>query len=333
MSISIPIPTRVPIRVLLAFSLTLLALFVLLPPPTAYAAEKKVFGDVTVEPGERAGSVSTVFGDVEVNGAVGGDVKSGFGDVEVYAPVGGTVDADFGDVYVNNHVEGNLDVGHGDVYLEPGAIVDGNVTLGSGEVHRDGAPKVDGYVAAQGMAAPMGGSEDGGWGVASFVSWFFATLVFVAISVLAAVLVPRPVESSAQKIEESVGRSLLVGLASVPAALVLAVVLGISLVGIPLLLLAAPAYLAFVFFGAVVAAYFIGRRVLFATGRYHGGNALAATIGALILAATYMIPFLGGLILYSLALLGTGGVILALLSRRRAPTAYSYESYAGDRRF
>jgi hypothetical protein len=114
--------------------------------------------------------------------------------------------------------------------------------------------------------------------------------------------------------------------------LLLAVVLGVSIVGIPLLLLAAPVYLAFVFFGAVVAAYFIGRRILFATGSYRGGNALAATIGALILAATYLIPFLGSLILYALALLGAGGTILALLSRRRTPTYSSYETYVGDRR-
>ena len=224
-------------------------------------------------------------------------------------------------------------MGHGDVYLEPDAVVEGDVILGSGEVIRDGDPTVVGVVAAQGMSSSMGGpGEDGRRGVAGFVGWFFGTLVFVAVSVLAAVLAPRPVESSARKIEESVGRSLLVGLASVPAALLLAVVLGVSIVGIPLLLLAAPAYLAFVFFGAVVAAYFLGRRILFATGRYHGGNATAATVGALVLAATYLIPFLGGLILYALALVGAGGAILAILARRRTPTYSSYETYLDERR-
>jgi hypothetical protein len=331
MSASLPTFTRVSVRVLLAFSLILVALLVLLPAPAAYAAEKKVFGDITVGPGERPGSVSTVFGDVKVNGRVDGNVKSGFGDIEVYAPVGGTVDADFGDVLVGAPIRGDLNVGHGEVEWMPGGEIRGDLYCPDcamaelpddrigGEMYFGAAPGLDG--------------SSGGSGVLGFISWFFATLVFVAISVLAAVLVPRPIESSAQKVEESVGRSLLVGLASVPAALVLAVVLGVSIVGIPLLLLAAPAYVAFVFFGAVVAAYFVGRRILFATGRYHGGNALAAAIGALILAVAYMIPFLGGLIFYSLALLGTGGVILALLSRRRTPTAYSsYESYVGDQR-
>lgn len=332
MSVSISVLPRISVRTLTTLSILVLGIL-LLPLPIAHAAEKKILGDVTIGPGGTSDSVSTGAGDIEIRGPVEGNVKSSMGDIEIYAPVSGTVYADFGDVEINDRVSGDLKVGHGDVYLEREAIVEGNVVLGNGEIHRKGNPTVAGYVAAEGMAPPMRGADRaGGSGIAGFVGWVFATLVFVAISVLAAVLVPRPIESSAQKIEESVGRSLLVGLASVPAALLLAVVLGISIVGIPLLLLAAPIYLAFVFFGAVVAAYFLGRRILFATGRYHGGNALAAMIGAFILAAAYLIPFVGNLILYALALLGTGGAILALLSRRRTTSYSSYETYVEERR-
>lgn len=348
MSAAIQTSARMPIRALTTFSLAAIVILLLLPPPAAHAAENKVFGDVTVGRDGTPGSVSTVFGDVRVRGEVGGDVKSDFGDVdvrgevngdvksdfgdvEVRAPVGGTVDADFGDVLVSSSIGGDLNVGHGEVEWERGGEVDGDFYCPNCAMDEFPSGQIGGE-AQFGMAPGFGGSSEGS-GILGFIGWFFATLIFVAISVLAAVLIPRPVESSARKIEESVGRSLLVGLASVPAAVVLAVVLGVSIVGIPLLLLAAPAYLAFVFFGAVVAAYFIGRRLLFATGRYHGGNALAATVGALVLASTHLIPFLGSLMLYSLALLGTGGVILALLSRRRAPAAYSsYDPYAGDRR-
>ena len=82
----------------------------------------------------------------------------------------------------------------------------------------------------------------------------------------------------------------------------------------------------------LVAAYFVGRRVVFATGRSHVGNAMAAAVGALILAAAYLIPVLGGLLIYGLALFGTGACLLALVSRRSAPTYPSYEAYVGDRR-
>jgi hypothetical protein len=104
-------------------------------------------------------------------------------------------------------------------------------------------------------------------------------------------------------------------------------------VGIPLLLLLAPAYLGLLFLGALVAAYFVGRKVVFATGRYRAGNVLAAMVGAVIVAGAWLIPILGSLIVYALALLGTGAAILALFSRRRPRTTYtSYEAYVQDRR-
>ena len=55
-------------------------------------------------------------------------------------------------------------------------------------------------------------------------------------------------------------------------------------------------------------------------------------VGAIILAVAYLIPVLGGLLLYGLALLGTGAAILALVSRRRSRTYPSYEAYVQDRR-
>jgi hypothetical protein len=150
---------------------------------------------------------------------------------------------------------------------------------------------------------------------------------------LLAVLAPGPLLAAARRAEESPGWSLLFGVASVPAVIVLSVVLAISLVGIPLLLLLAPAYLGLLFFGALVAAYFVGRKVVFATGRYRAGNVLAAVVGAVIFSGTHLIPVLGHLILYALALLGTGAAILALLSRRRPRTTYpSYEAYVRDQR-
>ncbi|MGF1470256.1 MAG: hypothetical protein ACFB50_00765 [Rubrobacteraceae bacterium] len=331
MSVPIPNPARIPIRGAIMLCLLVLGFLVVLPSSLAHAAEKRIFEDLVVGPRGTSDSVYTVSGNIEINGETAGDVKSDFGNIKINAPVGGSVDADFGNVYVNDRVGGDLDVGHGEVEWGPRAQVGGTFYCGSCAMDEFSNAQVGGEMKF-GMASGADGPSEGSR-VLGFVGWFFSALVFMAISVLAAVFVPRPVESSAQKIEESVGRSLLVGLASVPAALVLAVVLGISLVGIPLLLLAAPAYLAFVFFGAMVAAYFLGRRILFATGRYHGGNALAAAIGALLLAATYLIPFVGSLILYTLALLGTGGVIMALLSRRRTPTyPSSYEAYVSDRR-
>jgi Polymer-forming cytoskeletal len=334
------------VRSLLTLFVAVLGLVGLLPLP-AHAFENKAFGDVFVETGEVEDEVSTTVGDVVVegivegdvhsgmgdivvNGDVGDDITAGFGSVEVYAPVGGDIEAGFGDVYIDAPVGGDIDVGRGYVELGPGAHVHGNVYYGSGQIQPHPAAVVEGNLVT-GMRPDIAHEPD--WfGIHGLVGWVFGTVAFVACSVLLAVLAPGVLLAAARRAEESPGWSLLFGVASVPVVVVLAVVLAVSIIGIPLLLLLAPAYLAFVFFGALVAAYFVGRRVVFATGHYRGGNALAAMVGALILAVAYLIPVLGGLLLYSFALFGTGAAILALFSRRRSRTYPSYEAYVQDRR-
>jgi cytoskeletal protein CcmA (bactofilin family) len=327
---------------LVIISVVVLGLVALLPIP-AHAAEERLVGKVVSKGMEQ--NVSTVAGDVEVHGPVeddvhsgfgdilvkskvGGDVDADFGDVNIQAPVDGDVHAEFGDVYVNAPVDGDVDVGHGDVELGPKAKISGDLVCESGRITGNRAA-VKGDIKAEGMA--LGLDESHGPDVLGFVGWLFAALAFAACAVLAAVLAPRPLAAAARRAEETPGRAFVYGLVSLPVFFVLCVVLAVSIIGIPLLLLLAPAYLAILFFGALVAAFLLGTKVLMFTGRYRIGNAMAAVVGAIILAATTFIPVLGDLILYALCLLGTGAVILALFSRRPRATHPSYEAYVRDR--
>ncbi|CAN5202690.1 hypothetical protein BH24ACT17_BH24ACT17_14630 [soil metagenome] len=336
---------RVDALPLLTVSVVILGLVALLPLP-AHAAEQRLVGDVVVGAQGVERNVSTGagdlevhglvendvhsgFGDVLVSGAVRGDIDAGLGDVKIEGPVEGDVRAEFGDIYVNAPVKGDVNVGWGDVDLGPSAVILGNLECESGEITGNRGA-VEGDIMARGMALDF--DESHGPGILGFVGWLFAALAFAACAVLAAVLAPGPLASAARRAEESPGRSFVYGLVSLPAFFVLCVVLAVTIVGIPLLLLLVPAYLALVFFGALVAAFFIGTKVLMVTGRYRVGNALAAVVGALILAATTLIPVLGDLLLYALSLLGTGAVILALFSRRRPRASHpSYEAYVRDR--
>jgi cytoskeletal protein CcmA (bactofilin family) len=342
------IPSAPSVRVdalpLLTFAAVILGLFVLLPLP-AHAAEQRLVGDVVVSRQGVENDVSTGagdleihglveddvhsgFGDVLVTGVVKGDIDAGFGDVRIEGPVEGDVHAEFGDIHVNDSVKGDVNVGWGDVELGPGARISGNLVCEGCEITGNRSA-VKGEMMARGMALDF--DESHGPGILGFVGWLFAALAFAACAVLAAVVAPRPLTSAASRAEESPGRSFVYGLVSLPVFFVLGVVLAVSIVGIPLLLLLVPAYLALLFFGALVASFFIGTRVLMVTGRYRVGNALAAVVGAIILAATTLIPVLGDLLLYALSLLGTGAIILALFTRRPRASHPSYEAYVRDR--
>jgi cytoskeletal protein CcmA (bactofilin family) len=316
------------VRPLVAISILVLGLVVLLPLP-AWADERLV-GDIVVSGAEQ--DVSTIAGDVTVHGLVEddvrsakgditvspggnvrGDINAGLGNVEIQGPVGDDVHAAVGDVYVNAPVGGDVDVGHGNVKLGPKAEISGDLKYGDGKFAGD-SNAVKGDIEANGMTFDLEGSR--GPDVLGFVGWLFVALSFAACAVLAAVLAPRPLAAAARRVGETPGRAFVYGIVSLPVFFVLCVVLAVTIIGIPLLLLLAPAYLAVLFAGALVAAFFLGTRILMFTGRYRVGNAMAAVVGALILAATTFIPILGDLILYALCLLGTGAVIMAIFRVR-----------------
>ena len=74
-------------------------------------------------------------------------------------------------------------------------------------------------------------------------------------------------------------------------------------------------YVALVLFGAVASADSLGAGLLPVNGNLPGGRVLAALVGALLYSSAYLIPVIGDLVIFVLALVGTGASILALLSR------------------
>ena len=320
---------RTPVGLFLTCAL--FSAYVLLLAAPAHAAEKRVMGDRVVEEGESVEEVSTAWGDVLVKGNVEGDVHSGFGDVEVDGPVGGDVEAGFGNVRINAPVGGDVEAGFGDLTLDEGAQVDGRVYVGYGSRTDHPGAEVRGIQAA-GMT--FDDDEDSALEVFSdMIGWLVLTSLFVGASVLLAVAAPRPLRAAARSLEASPGRSFVLGVGSVPVVIVLVFLLAITVVGALLLV---PAYLALLLFGLLVTAYFLGRKIVLATGRYRAGDVLAAAVGAVLVAATLWIPFLGGLVFFALALLGTGAAILALFARRRQgggprTTYASYEDYLRER--
>jgi len=286
----------------------------------AYALEKKFAGDVVVGEYEVEPEVRTGGGSIVVLGAVEGDVSSGFGSIKVYGPVGGDVEAGSGDVLVDAPVGGDVHLGAGYLRLGPNARIKGQVTVASGRFSAHSEAEYPSGVSTADMFGGM--DEDGPSGVfAGFLGRVLIALLLAAAAILAAVLSPRSLRTTSANLDASLGRALLVGLGSVPAVLLASVALGITGVGLLLLPLLLPAYLFLALFGLLAAAYWVGRRVLLATGRYRAGDAVAAAVGAAIVAVVSLVPFVGVLLVALLALTGTGAAMLAILAHKRGSRA------------
>ena len=208
----------------------------------------RVFGDVVVDEDEEvSGQVVAVLGSVRINGEVGNQVVA---------------------------VLGSVDLG-------PHAIVRGDVVTVGGRLRRAPGSQIEGAVTEvplSDVGARVNVPWLDGWGpryffggfrpVARLIGTTFRFVLLSLVGCLALVVARRAVEGSAQRVADDPVKATLVGLVAwvlfVPMFVLTAIVLAISLVGIPLLVLlpfALVAVLATAVVGFSGTAYAVGQWV------------------------------------------------------------------------
>jgi hypothetical protein len=181
-----------------------------------------------------------------------------------------------GSANVNGEVDGEVVVVGGSARLGPQADVRGDVTVVGGGLSRDAGATVRGAIKEVGIGAiPWGGEwgRDANWNWMNGiypVARLTGTLVRITLLLLLTTLVlfvaKVPVEQIADRVAADPVKSWLVGFLAemlfVPVLIMTAVVLAISVIGIPLLLLvpvAVVALLVVMLVGFTAVAYHIGR--------------------------------------------------------------------------
>jgi len=232
----------------------------------------RIFGDVSVaEDEEVGGAVVAVMGSVRIDGAVAQDVVSVLGSVE----------------------------------LGPNAVVRGDVVTVGGRLRRAQTAQVGGAVTEVALGGPgvhvnFGPWFDGwtGFGpVTRLIGSTFRFGLLVLLACLALLIARRPVEGSAVRVADNPVKTTLVGLAAwvlfAPILFATAIVLAISIVGIPLLLLlpfAVLALLVMALIGFSGTAYAVGQW----TRRRLGLGAVPAGVDVVLGILVIMLPLLLG---------------------------------------
>jgi len=181
----------------------------------------RIFGDAVVNEGEEVtGQVVAVLGSVRVDGEVGDQVVA---------------------------VLGSVDLG-------PHAVVHGDVVTVGGQLRRASGSQINGAVTEVSLGdlgARINAPWLDGWGpvyvfggfrpVARLVGTTFRFVLLALAGCLALVVARRGVEGSAQRVTDDPVKTTLIGLVAwllfLPLFVLTAIVLAISLIGIPLLLL------------------------------------------------------------------------------------------------
>jgi hypothetical protein len=277
------------------------ALILALAPGTAFAEEGddlllRVNGDVFVPADQVVGAIIVIDG----NAVIEGTVKETVLVIDGNATIGGSVE---GDITV---IEGNLN-------LLPSARVD-NVNLVRGELNQAPGATVTGEIHEREDFEVFGAAA----AVFGILFWLALTIAILAAGLVFAAIGGRQLTEAAQYMtSEAVGT--IVGIVFVFIALpILAVLIMITLIGIPLglamILFVLPALW---FLGYIVAGARLGGALVGLTGREVGVHPYLATfVGLLLLQLLVLVPVLGALVAFLAGVWGAGA--LAYLAFRAA---------------
>jgi magnesium-transporting ATPase (P-type) len=276
------------------------------------------------------------IGDLQVptGTAVHGDAIALGGTAVVNGTVEGDVAALGGDVRVRGHVTGSVRAEGGNVVLYSTAVVDGEATAVGGKVQQEPGASVGGRrsappsptfppVSVPGSPAPGEPLPPSPWLPGLFASVFLmlkslywlvhlvVLVVFVGTSWSLAALFPRAITRLAAVLDRDPVMALGAGLLGWPIAVMVAVLLIISVVGLTLVLLVPVALFTAVQFGTTAVALVVGRRIR------PSAVVQEVLVGAVILAVVFSIPGLGGLAALAVATWGLGAVLLMFVEQRR----------------
>jgi cytoskeletal protein CcmA (bactofilin family) len=255
-----------------------------------------IHGPVEIGPGQTAGDVIVAHGDVTVaaRGRVTGDLIVASGDVRVAGSVEGDLVslADRAVLGPRARVGGDLFYGDDKPVIPPGATVEGDVE----RVHID-----EGLGFAAGLAI-----------------WLGITISALLLGLMLLWLFPRAAAAVYETARERLGAAFGFGLLAFIVLPIVAVLLLVTVVGLPLGLLLLLALAPIYALAYTVAAYALGQRIL----GPERGRFVAFLAGLAILRVLAIVPVLGGIVWFAATVFGLGLLVrTARRGRRGTPRA------------
>ena len=282
-------------------------------------------GNVIIEPGaEVTGSVEATAGNVRIAGNVGGTATATGGNVFMTdtATVGGNFEAAAGTIVVAGSVAGNAELAGGSVTLASTASIDGNVEYATGEdgefISED--PTVGGSI-TQNEDLSTGSSFEGP-DIGAPIFGIYGFLVNVLVGGLLLLVLPGTSRRIADRVTKEPLRTGGIGLLAVIGVPIAAILIGITIVGLPVTIAVLIAYGLALWIATVYGRYAVGAAVLSYTAIENRWAELL--VGLVVVAALVRIPVIGGLFEFVVVLLGLGamaGLLYRFVRNQGGPEA------------
>jgi hypothetical protein len=228
-----------------------------------------------------------------------------------------------GSLTVLGHVRGDAVAVGGSVTLLPGARVEGDAVAIGGTVTVEEGASLEGDNVSLGGTVPtiIGSVARGVVGPGAHLRSFFGLaarlargVLLIGISLLVALTFPTHVARVRTFLTSRPGLSSLGGLALLLGFVPVFLLLAVTIIGIPLIPVAAMLLVALLLFGITVSAMWLGERV--PVPQESKTPLKAVALGGAILAVVGLIPWIGTLAVVAAALVAAGATLLSRFGRR-----------------
>jgi len=274
---------------------------------------------------------------VEKAAVINGDLYAAGGYVRLDGDCKNDVYAAGGKVVLSGVVNGNLQVNAEEFSMTSDAKVLGNLNYKAkeeltnlvdgqvgGEVNfsqytdiNANIPSIDTETGAKIGAAGMAGLF--GASLAAQVTGFVVGLLMLILTAIVMIcLLPGMTHRSSYNFTAKMGWSLLYGLLILIVMPILSVILMVTIVGLPLGIIALVMYFILLYVAKIVAALSIGSAILGRKDQKLSAQIWAALLGLLIVEVVCLIPIVGGLLGFVLMLGGMGAIYIWFTSRHSA---------------
>lgn len=257
---------------------------------------------------------------LDSNASIGDDLYVGSGEISLRGDVGGDVYGGAESVVIAGTVGGDVHVEVGSLDIEPGAVIEGDLWYAAPEEISIPKGSVQGDVTFTERVVDEDAQQaaEGFGALAPFV--FFASFTWKLITYLMALvtgillilILPRAMAAAPMAIRTQTGPVAgwgAIALFLVPLA---AIVLCITVIGLPVGLIALALWTVLLYIAQIPVAIFIGYLILGRSRSLEGKGFMIGclALGLLLIALVKLIPFVGFFICLAVAMFGMGAFLM-----------------------
>lgn len=266
-----------------------LAFLIIMASSFPLLAEKgtivRVGGDVVIEGGREVEDVVAIGGDIEVFGDVDGDAVA----------VGGSIT-----VFSNGYIDGNAVSVGGHIHIEEGGIIDGDL------------------VEVQDLVSTFIPLKWDNWGEFYWAFRLFSFIGFIALAMVLILFLPKQITAVSDSVEVQPLRTIFFGILGFVLIVPVIISLVLSVIGIVLIPLFCLIIILAILFGYLAVGRLIGKRVFIALDSASRPILLEGLVGLVLLGLIGMIPVVGWFVKLLVYLIGFGGVIDTIVSKKKS---------------